>query len=394
MQLRNLFLRHLAQTSPAPLLKEIIRAEGMYLYQNNDIPIMDMISGIGVSALGHCHPAVVTAVRTQVEKYMHTMVYGEFVLSPQVLLAEALTRQLPDPLSSVYFVNSGAEAVEGALKLAKKVTGRYEIIATRNAYHGSTHGAMSLMSNESFTGPFRPLLPQIRFIDFNDEQQLHLISDQTACVIMETIQAESGLYRPKDGYLDKVRRKCNETGALLILDEIQCAFGRTGHLFAFPQYSIIPDILLLAKGMGGGMPIGAFIASAKHIKTLSMNPALGHITTFGGHPVSCAAALATLQTLISEDLPGKVFEKAGLIRQLLTHPIIRQIREAGLWFALDLEDARLVQKAVKLALRKGLLIDWFLFNDHSIRLAPPLTIAEDEIRQACQLLHTVFDEIG
>jgi acetylornithine/N-succinyldiaminopimelate aminotransferase len=393
MQMRNLFLRHLAQTSGAPLFTEISHAKGMYLYQKDGSPIMDMISGISVSVLGHCHPAVVSAVKDQAARYMHTMVYGEFVLSPQVLLAQALTSALPAPLSSVYLVNSGAEAVEGALKLAKKVSGRYEIVAARNAYHGSTQGAMSLMSDERFTGPFRPLLPQIRFIRFNDEAQLELITEHTACVIMETIQAECGLCLPKEDYLQKVRARCDETGALLILDEIQCAFGRTGSLFAFEKYNLKPDVLLLAKAMGGGMPVGAFIASAEHMKTLSENPALGHITTFGGHPVSCAAALATFENLRSENLIAAVPDKAALFRQLLPHPLIREIRESGLWFALDLGDVVLVQKTVRMAIDQGLLVDWFLFNARCIRLAPPLIITEEEIRQACHLLHTVLDAI-
>src|SRR5690606_13529197 len=286
------------------------------------------------------------------------------VFSSQVLLAQALTSALPDPLSLVYLVNSCLEAAEGGLKLSKKVTGRYEIVAARNAYHGSTQVAMSLMSDERFTGPFRPRLPQIRFIRFNDEAQLEMITEHTACVIMETIQAECGICLPKEDYLQKVRARGDKTGALLILDEIQCGFGRTGSLFAFEKYHLKPDILLLAKALGGGMPAGAFIASAEHMKTLSENPALGHITTFGGHPVSCAAALATLETLRSENLIAAVPGKAALFRQLLPHPRIREIREAGLWFALDLGDAVLVQKAVKMALDQGLLVDWFLFNDH------------------------------
>ncbi|MBK8501958.1 MAG: aspartate aminotransferase family protein [Saprospiraceae bacterium] len=392
MDLRSFFLRHLAQTSPAPMLKEIEHANGIYLYPIEGEPIMDLISGIGVSALGHCHHAVVEAVQSQAAKYMHTMVYGEFILAPQVLLAKALAEALPSPLDTVYLVNSGAEAVEGALKLAKKVTRRYEIVACRNAYHGSTHGAMSLMSSEIYTKPFRPLLPQIRFIDFNEESHLDQISEHTAAVILETIQAESGIDQPKNDYLGKVARRAREVGALLILDEIQCAFGRTGSLFAFSQYGIIPDILVLAKGMGGGMPIGAFVASQTHMHQLAINPSLGHITTFGGHPVNCAAALATLQVLQNQDLIGQVSEKAELFRKLLPHPLIKQIRQSGLWFALDLGDANLLQKVVNLAVEKGVLIDWFLFNDHSIRIAPPLIIEEAEIRKACVILHSVFDE--
>lgn len=391
MDLRNLFLRHLAQTSPAPLMTEIVRAEGMYLHTADGNRIMDLISGIGVSSLGHGHPAVVKAVTDQVMRYMHTMVYGEFVLSPQVLLAKSLTDNLPEELDSVYFVNSGAEAVEGALKLAKKTTGRYEIVACSNAYHGSTHGAMSLMSSEIYTAPFRPLLPQVHFIDYNDPRQLNRINEKTAAVIMETVQAESGIHRPTDQYLKKVQERCRETGALLILDEIQCAFGRTGHLFAFEEYGVVPDILLLAKGMGGGMPIGAFVSSHTHMRSLANNPALGHITTFGGHPVNCAAALATIQTIHSEELLRSIPAKIESFRQLLPHPAIKEIRESGLWFALDLGDSDFLQKVVRKALDQGILIDWFLFNDHSLRLAPPLIITQDEISDACKALHRALD---
>lgn len=391
MDLRNLFLRHVAQTSPAPLMTEIVRAKGIYLYTADGNQIMDLISGIGVSALGHCHPDVVDAIQKQAETYMHTMVYGEFILSPQVMLAKHLTDLLPDSLDAVYFVNSGAEAVEGALKLAKKVTGKYEIIACGNAYHGSTHGAMSLMSSEKFTAPFRPLLPQVKFLQFNDESQLDLITESTAAVILETIQAESGIQVPEDDYLVKVRNRCDETGALLILDEIQCAYGRTGSLFAFQKYQVTPDILLLAKGMGGGMPIGAFISSSSHMRTLANNPALGHITTFGGHPVNCAAALATITAIIKDNLLEEIPAKIETFRNHLPHPLIRQIREAGLWFALDLGDSALLQRVVQKAVKSGVLIDWFLFNDQSIRIAPPLIISQAEIIQGCQILHEVMN---
>lgn len=392
MDIRNLFLRHVAQTSPAPLMIEIADAKGMYLHTSGGQRIMDLISGIGVSALGHCHPAVVEAVQQQAARYMHTMVYGEFLLTPQVMLAKRLADLLPDPLDAVYFVNSGAEAVEGALKLAKKVTGRHEIIACRNAYHGSTHGAMSLMSSETYTRPFRPLLPQIRFIDYNDPSQLDMITTRTAAVIMETVQAESGLFTPLDDYLKKVENRCREKGALFILDEIQCAFGRTGQFFAFSHYNVVPDILLLAKGMGGGMPIGAFISSSDHMRTLSDNPALSHITTFGGHPVNCAAALTTIETIQENQLLRNIPQKINAFRENLAHPSIRKIREGGLWFALDLGDSALLQRVVRRAVKAGVLVDWFLFNDHSIRVAPPLIITIPEIIKACQILHQVLDD--
>ncbi|MCB0685634.1 MAG: aspartate aminotransferase family protein [Saprospiraceae bacterium] len=391
MDLRNIFLRHVAQTSPAPLLTQIVKARGMYLHTADGQQILDLISGIGVSALGHCHPAIVHAVQSQAEKYLHTMVYGEFVLSPQVQLAKKLVDLLPSSLDSVYFVNSGAEAVEGALKLAKKITGRYEIVACRNAYHGSTHGAMSLMSSEIYTGPFRPLLPMVRFIDYNEPVQLDTITDQTAAVIMETVQAESGIHPPENNYLVKVQNRCKETGSLFILDEIQCAYGRTGHFFAFEKYDVVPDILLLAKGMGGGMPIGAFVSSQENMSKLANSPALGHITTFGGHPVNCAAALATLEVIDSEKLIKGLPTKIDLFRQHLPHPYIQEIREGGLWFALDLGDAQLLQRVVREAADEGLLIDWFLFNDHSLRVAPPLIISPDEIIKACKILHHILD---
>lgn len=393
MQLRNLFLRYLAQTSENPLLTEISHAKGMYLFTAAGDRIMDLISGIGVSTLGHCDPQVVKAVRHQVEKYMHTMVYGEFVLSPQVLLAQILAEHLPTPLESVYFVNSGTEAVEGALKLAKKVTGRFEFIACKNAYHGSTHGAMSLMSAETYTMPFRPLLPAVRFIEYNNLVDLDSITTQTAAVIVETVQAESGLIVPAPGYLKHLAIRCRDVGALLILDEIQCALGRTGYLWAFQQYDIVPDILLLAKALGGGMPIGAFISSKEHMQQLAVDPALGHITTFGGHPVNCAAAIAAFQSLTSQNLIAQVPQKSRLFLRLLPHPRIKEIRHSGLWFALDLGDSDLLHRAVDLALAKGLLIDWFLFNDRSLRLAPPLIISFEEIELACAKIHEVLDAL-
>ena len=393
MHLRNLFLKHVAQTSPNPLLTEIRSASGMMLYPKQGPPIMDLISGIGVSAIGHCHPKVVKAIQDQAATFMHTMVYGEFILSPQVHLAEALCSILPSNLNSVFFVNSGAEAVEGALKLSKRVTGRHEIIACKNAYHGSTHGAMSLMSDAKYTQPFAPILPGIKFIEFNSLPDLQQITTRTAAVILETVQAESGIRFPDLEYLKALESKCKEVNAMLILDEIQCAFGRTGHMFAFSQFGIKPDILLLAKALGGGMPMGAFISAREHMITLSHNPALGHITTFGGHPVNCAAALANLEVLHEESLIEKVASKAARFAELLPHPLIKEVRQAGLWFALDLKDPQILQKAVQKGLQNGLLFDWFLFNDHSIRIAPPLIITMSEIEIACQKLHDIFDSI-
>ncbi len=389
--LRQLFLSHLAQTSAFPLQLEIERAEGLYLYDAQGKAYMDMIAGIGVSCLGHRHPKVMQAIRQQSERYLHTMVYGEYILSPQVLLATALAEVLPDSLSNVYLVNSGTEATEGAMKLAKRYTSRTEIVACHRAYHGSSQGAASLMSDDYFTRAYRPLLPGIRHIDFNCEPCFERITTQTAAVIIEPVQAEWGLRTPEDGYLQKLRRRCDEVGALLIFDEIQTGYGRTGSLFAFQRFGVVPDVLLLAKGMGGGLPIGAFIASKEIMEVLSYEPALGHITTFGGHPLSCAAALATLETLLAEDWIERVAEKEALFRLLLKHPAILDLRSAGLWLAIELANFEQVQTVIKSCLTKGLITDWFLFNNRSLRLAPPLIISEAEIRRAAQVLLDAFD---
>ena len=383
---RQLFLQHIAQTSPTPLLLEIERTEGMYLYSPDGKPYLDLIAGIGVSCLGHRHPAVVEAVQGQLGKYLHTLVYGEFVLAPQVQLAELLARCLPDSLDSVYFVNSGTEATEGAMKLAKRYTGRYEIVACKKAYHGSTQGAASLMWPKDFTQAYHPLLPGIRHIEYNCEWCLQQITERTAAVVMETVQGEWGVRPPTEGYLQKVRERCDEMGTLLIFDEIQAGYGRTGSLFAFEQYGVAPDILLLAKGMGGGMPIGAFIASRKIMSALSNNPILGHITTFGGHPVSCAAALATLETLRESDLIGQVKAKEQLFLELLQHPDIVEVRSAGLRLAVELGSSERVQAVIKHCLEQGLVTDWFLFNSRSLRIAPPLIITGEQIRWACGVI--------
>ena len=384
--LRQVFLSHLAQTSEFPMLLEIERGEGIYLYDPQGKSYIDLIAGIGVSALGHCHPNVVAAIRTQSERYLHTMVYGEYLLTPQIKLAKALTDLLPDSLDSVYLVNSGTEATEGAMKLAKRFTGRTEIISCYKAYHGSTQGAASLMSDDYFTGPYRPLLPGIRHIEYNCESCLNKIAEKTAAVIIETVQAEWGIRKPINNYLKKLRNRCTETGTLLVFDEIQAGYGRTGSFFAFEQYDVVPDILLLAKGMGGGMPIGAFVANQKVMKVFSNNPLLGHITTFGGHPVSCAAALATLNFIKSSGIIDSVKKKEQLFLEKLVHPEIRQVRSAGLWLAVELDSFEKVQTVIKICLEKGLITDWFLFNDRSIRIAPPLIITEAEIEKACGIL--------
>ena len=390
---RQLFLHHVAQTSDAPLMLEIDRAEGCFLYDIEGVAYLDLIAGISVSVLGHRHPKVQQAVEKQLDKYWHTLVYGEFVLSPQVELATLLTQHLPNNLSAVYFTNSGTEATEGAMKLAKRYTGRSEIIAMHNAYHGSTQGAMSLNSDTYFTQAYRPLLPDIQFITFNNEKDLSKITERTAAVILETVQAESGIYTPSLGYLKALRKRCSEVGALLILDEIQAGMGRTGSLWAFEQYDIVPDVLLLAKGLGGGMPIGAFISSKDIMWSLTNNPVLGHITTFGGHPVSCAAALATLKTLVESDLIEQVKAKEALFLTYLVHPKIHAVRSAGLWLAVELSDFDAVQRVIKHCLAAGLITDWFLFNNKSLRIAPPLTISAAEIEWACRILLKAFDTL-
>ena len=390
--LRQRFLAHVAQTSEFPLMLEIASSKGIYLLDPEGKAYMDLISGIGVSCLGHRHPSVVKACKKQLDRYLHTLVYGEFVLSPQVQLAELLAKNLPRTLNSVYFVNSGSEATEGAMKLAKRFTGRTEIIAAKNAYHGSTQGAASLMSDARFTQAYRPLLPDIRHITYNCENCLNKISEATACVIVETIQGEAGVQFPKNDYLKKLKKRCAEKGALLVLDEVQAGMGRTGTLFAFEQYGVVPDILLLAKGLGGGMPIGAFIASKEIMKVLSFNPLLGHITTFGGHPVNCAAALATLKTLLKKQkLIKGVKEKADLFKKLLVHPKIITIRNTGLLMAVELGSFEIVEKVIKRCLENGLITDWFLFNDQSIRIAPPLIIKKKEIKKACKIILEAID---
>ncbi len=384
--IRQLFLKHIAPTTPFPLMLEIERSEGMYLYSPTGQRWMDLISGIGVSSLGHCHPKVVKAVKKQADQYLHTMVYGEHIQAPQVQLAKLLADNLPPNLNSVYFVTSGSEAVEGAMKLAKKVTGRMEIISAKYAYHGSSHGSASLMWPTDFIQTYYPLVPGVNHITYNDESDLSKITEKTAGVIVETVQAESGINPPKNDYLKKLRKRCDETCTLLVFDEIQAGYGRTGSLFAFEQYDVVPDILLLAKGMGGGMPIGAFIASEAMMKSLSVNPILGHITTFGGHPVSCAAALATLEFLLESNLIEEVAAKASLFKTLLVHPEIREVRNAGLMMAVQLSDFDFLQDTIAHCLDHGVMIDWFLFNDSSLRIAPPLIINADQIREACRVI--------
>ena len=388
---RQLFLLNTAQTSSFPRLLEIDFAEGLYIYDTSGKKYMDLVSGFAVSNIGHRHPKVVQAIKNQVDRYLHITVYGEYIQTPQVKFAEKLCSVLPPQLNSVYFVNSGAEATEGAMKLAKCYTNRSEIIAFKNSYHGSTQGALSVMGNDYYKQKYRPLLPDILFINFNLLEDLKLITEKTAAVIMETIQGEAGIRVPEPEYMLALRNRCNQTGTLLILDEIQTGFGRTGKLFGFENFNIIPDILLLAKGMGGGMPIGAFIADKKIMDVLKDNPILGHITTFGGHPVSCAAGLVTLEVILEEKLIAKVSAKEQLFRDCLQHPLIKEIRGKGLMLSVQLETFRQVEKVSKQCVENGVIIDWFLHCDTSLRIAPPLTISEAEIREACVIIVKALD---
>jgi acetylornithine/succinyldiaminopimelate/putrescine aminotransferase len=380
------FLTKLAPTSPHPFLISVERAEGVYLYSPDGRKYLDMISGISVSNVGHCHPKVVEAIKNQVDKHLHVMVYGEYIQAPSNLLAQKLSQLLPPQLNCSYFVNSGTEANEAALKLAKRVTGRTELIACRKSYHGSTHGSLSVSGNEVKKRAFRPLLPDVTFIDFNVESDLRLITERTACVIMETIQGDAGVRVPSTNYLHAVRNRCNETGTLLIFDEIQCGMGRTGKLFAFEHFNVIPDILTIAKAFGGGLPIGAFISSYDNMQLLATNPMLGHITTFGGNPVCCASALAVLNVIEDERLLSTVEGKGELIESLIKHPNIKAVRRIGLLFAFDFDSAERVNRIVEYAKQQGVICYWFLSHPYSFRIAPPLTITESEIRIACEVI--------
>ncbi|HEX8039549.1 MAG TPA: aspartate aminotransferase family protein, partial [Chryseosolibacter sp.] len=376
----------LAQTSPHPFLIPVEKAEGIYLYTPDGKRYTDLISGIGVSVVGHRHPKVISAIKDQLDKHMHVMVYGEYIQSSPNLLAQKLVGLLPDRLNCCYFVNSGAEANEGALKLAKRYTGRTEIISCRGSYHGSTHGALSISGNETKKRAFRPLLPDVRFIEFNNPGHIRQITDRTACVILETIQGDAGVRIPSKGYLEAIRRRCDDTGTILILDEIQCGMGRTGKLFAFEHYGIAPDILTVAKAFGGGLPIGAFISDEKMMETLTHDPMLGHITTFGGNPVCCASALATLSVLEEEDLIAQVEEKGKLFEHYLQHPSIKEIRRIGLLFAVDFASAEKVSAIVHHCKMNGVICYWFLSHPDSFRIAPPLTISKSEIKESCAII--------
>ncbi len=380
------FFSYLAQTSPAPLSLEIASAKGVWLKDISGKKYLDLISGIAVSNLGHSHPAVLKAIKKQADKHTHIMVYGEYVQSTQVAFAKKICSKLPKSLDSVYFVNSGSEAVEGALKLAKRYTGRTGIISFSKAYHGSTHGALSVMGDEALKQPFRPLLPGVTILPFGDKEELSNITRHTACVIIEPIQGEAGVVVPIKSFLQALRKRCNETGTLLILDEIQTGFGRTGKLFAFEHFGITPDILTIGKAMGGGLPLGGFIANKKIMSSLSDNPALGHITTFGGHPLSCASGLAALDVLINKKLFASALKKEKLFRSLLKDKSIKEIRGIGLMLAVQFKSEELNKKVIENCIKNGIIADWFLFRPDAMRIAPPLIITEQEIRQACKLI--------
>lgn len=390
---RQLFLQHVAQTSDAPLALEIEKAEGVYLYDISGKKYIDLISGIGVSALGHCHPKIVEAIQTQAAKYAHTMVYGEFIQAPQVQLAKYVCELLPPNLNAVYFTNSGTEATEGAMKLAKRFTGKTEIISCYNSYHGSTQGALSLNGDEYFKSAYRPLLPDTRQIRYNNFDDIHLITKKTAAIFLEPVQAEAGVIVPDLTYLQAVRNRCNETGTLLVFDEIQTGCGRTGNLFRFQTENVVPDILLVGKAFGGGLPLAAFISSAEIMHVLQHNPVLGHITTFGGNAICCAAGLASLKEINEQKLYENVEQKANLFLQLLQHHSIQKINNCGLLMAVYLDNFDNLRKVINACLENGLVTDWFLFADNCMRIAPPLIISEDEIEQACTIILNALDKV-
>ncbi|MBQ5715093.1 MAG: aspartate aminotransferase family protein [Alistipes sp.] len=395
--LRKQFLRHVAQTSPGPQLIEVARAEGVFFYTPEGKPYYDLVSGVSVNNVGHGNRAVVEAVQRQAADYMHIMVYGEMVERPQVEFARLLAETLPEPLDTVYFLNSGAEAVEGALKLAKRYTHRTEMISMRRAYHGSTHGAMSMMGEpegEEWKNAFRPLLPDTKAIDFNSFDDLEQITERTACVLCEPVQGEAGVRVPQNGYLQALRKRCDEVGALLIFDEIQVGMGRTGEMFAMQKYGVTPDIVCLAKALGGGMPLGAFVSSQKIMSTLTHNPVLGHITTFGGHPVCCAAGLAAMKFLQEEKVVEDVERKGAMFVELLKdHPAVKEIRRSGLLMAVELGESAKLYRLMDLFIEEGILSDWFLYCDTAFRISPPLIITDDEIRNCVALIRKCLDRL-
>lgn len=388
---RELFLKHVAQTSTAPLALEIVKAQGVNLYDVQGKEFIDLIGGISVANVGHRHPKVIEAIQKQLENYLHIMVYGEFVETPQVQYAKLLTEHLPPSLNSVYFTNSGAEAVEGAMKLAKRVAGRTQIIAFNNSYHGSTQGALSIIGSEYWRNAFRPLLPGIIHQDYGSFEAIEDITEQTACVVAETVQAEAGIIAPSKEWMQALRKKCTETRTLLVLDEIQTGFGRTGRLWGFEHFDIVPDILLLGKALGGGMPLGAFIADKKLMSAFTDNPVLGHITTFGGHPVCCAAGMAAMKALVEEDMMKDIKLKEELLHSFLIHRKIKTTRSFGLWMAIEFDSFETNKKIIDYCITSGILTDWFLFASNCLRISPPLIISEEQIKKACNTILQALD---
>lgn len=391
---RELFLNHLAQTSPAPIGLEIIKADGCLLYDRHGKEYIDLIGGINVANTGHRHPKVIEAIQKQLESYLHIMVYGEFIETPQLQFAKLLVDHLPSPLNSVYFTNSGTEAIEGAMKLAKRVTNRVQVIAFNKSYHGSTQGALSIIGDEYWRNAFRPLLPGISHTDYSSFESLNEITEQVACVVAEPIQAEAGVLVPSKEWMQALRKKCDETGALLILDEVQTAFGRTGTLWGFEHFDLVPDILVLGKALGGGMPLGAFIADKKLMNRFTENPVLGHITTFGGHPVCCAAGMAAMKVLLDEKWIDSIKKKEELFKSLLIHSKIKVIRSFGLWMALEFDSFEANKRVIDKCIDQGVLTDWFLFASHCLRISPPLIITEDQIKKTCKIIQYVLKELN
>ena len=391
--MNNDFLKYQAQTSPYPLGMEVSHAIGSYIYDTNNKKYLDFVAGVSACTLGHQNPRVNNAIKNQLDKYSHVMVYGEYSQSPAVEYCKLLADHLPFPLKKTYLVNSGTEATEGALKLARRITGRSQLISCHNAYHGNTMGSLSVMGFEERKQVFRPLVPDVDFITFNNEDDLQKITTKTAGIILETIQGGAGFIQPFNEFLKKVRARCTEVGAIMILDEIQPGFGRTGKLFGFQNYDVVPDIVIMGKGMGSGMPVGGFTASVEHMDLLSNNPKLGHITTFGGHPVIAAACLATLQELTESTLMSDAIHKEKLFRKLLIHPLIKEVRGEGLMLAAMTESSDITTKVILKCQEKGLILFWLLFEGCAIRITPPLTISESEIEEGCQIILQVMDEI-
>ena len=394
MNFRQNFLQHIAQTSQAPIGIEMVKADGIYIYDVDGKKYIDGISGFSVANIGHSNPKVVEAVQQQASQYMHLIVYGEFIEQPQVAYAKLLIDNLPSTLNCVYFTNSGAEAVEGAMKLAKRVTNKSEIICFNKSYHGSTQGALSLMGDEYWRQNFRPLLPNIYHYDYGSDEAIDAIDKDTACVILEPVQAEAGVVKPTKEWLQKIREKCNQHCALMIFDEIQTGFGRTGSLWAFEQFNVVPDVLLLGKALGGGMPLGAFIADKKLMDTLSYNPVLGHITTFGGHPVSCAAGKAAMEVLLENKWIAEVKIKEEILLKNLKHPKIKNLNVAGLWAAIELDSFETTQAVAEKCVANGLITDWFLFATNCIRIAPPLITTAEELKTICDIVLKSLDEVS